>query len=112
VKIIGRSLPRLALASITSLATCHDVSVLSDRAQTRRALLTGGFDSGYEPWTSNRSYGDRIWTARYGRWTITRTSRRRGPLTSVVVSRTIMTYSHIWLMVIYAREGRQIRRLD
>jgi hypothetical protein len=42
VKTIGRSLPRLVLATIASLATCHHVSVFSDRAETRQGLLTGG----------------------------------------------------------------------
>ena len=42
MKPIGRSLPRLVLATIASLATRHHVSVSSDRVETRRGLLTGG----------------------------------------------------------------------
>ena len=41
MKTIGRSLPRLVLATIASLAMCHHVSVSSDRAETRPGLLTG-----------------------------------------------------------------------
>ena len=42
MKTIGRSLPRLVLATIASLATCYHVSVFSDRVETRLELLTGG----------------------------------------------------------------------
>ena len=43
MKIIGRSLPRLVLGTIASLATCHQVSVASDGdEETPRVLLTGG----------------------------------------------------------------------
>ena len=39
---VGRSLPRLVLATIASVATWHQVSVLSDGAKAPRVLLTGG----------------------------------------------------------------------
>jgi hypothetical protein len=40
---VGRSLPRLVLATIAPVATWHQVSVLSDGDdETSRMLLTGG----------------------------------------------------------------------
>src|SRR5207245_2202714 len=42
-KNIGRSLPHLVMATIASLATCSQVSVSSDRAETRPVLFSGWF---------------------------------------------------------------------
>ena len=55
MKPIGRSLPRLVLATIASLATRHHVSVSSDRVETRRALLTGGLLVRVQPEEPNPS---------------------------------------------------------